>query len=146
MDCETDLYQNGYCSVHPCFLLIKISQRESFKYGDTISCFLSWCLLLIYSMSVYLSHALGRCSSLISVLSAFGCAVWLCWCGTFYCVIFFHKECGRGLVGAELHELTALWMACHRFLFTSFVCFYRSLFICTHISYWWILYKTSDIL
>lgn len=109
-------------------------------------CFLSWCLLLIYSMSVYLSHALGRCSSLISVLSAFGCAVWLCWCGTFYCVIFFHKECGRGLVGAELHELTALWMACHRFLFTSFVCFYRSLFICTHISYWWILYKTSDIL
>ncbi len=52
MDCETDVYQNGYCSVYPYFLFIKISQSQSFKYGDTISCFHSWPLHLIYSMCV----------------------------------------------------------------------------------------------
>ncbi len=88
----------------------------------------SFMTLALNLQHVSVSHSLGRCSSLSSVLSAFGCAVWLCWCGTFYRIIFSHKECGgRGLVGAELYKLTALWMACLRFLFISFDCFYRSL-------------------
>lgn len=133
MDCETDVYQNGYCSVYPYFLFIKIRVRAL--------------NMEIQLVALNLQHVCGRCSSLSSVLSAFGCAVWLCWCGTFYCVIFFHKECGGvwwalNFISSQLCEwLVPDFCSLHLTAFTDH--FYD----CTEICYWWILYnKTSDIL